>query len=61
MKRLVTVHEFVDQCDRKCLTEKERCVRYTSVKTYIPHMETRHEQRRDCVPCDATNRRPIRL
>lgn len=61
MERLVTVHEFVDQCNRRCLTEKERCVRYASMKTYIVDLETRHERRKDCVPCDAAARRPIRM
>lgn len=59
MVRLLTVHEFVDACDKKCITHKDRCERYHSVKDYLPTLETRHEHRKDILACEALTKRHI--
>lgn len=52
MAQLITVHEFVDSCNHKCVVRKERCARYHTVRGYLTNLETRFEQRRDVIPCE---------
>ena len=47
MVRLLTVHEFVESCNRHCLVRKERCTRYNGAKDYLSHLELRFEHRKD--------------
>lgn len=61
MVQLITIHEFVDACNRKCVTQKDRCVRYNSAKEYLTTMETRHEHRKDMFACEAPPNKPIQL
>lgn len=61
MARLLTVHEFVDVCNQRCVSQKERCVRYHTVKEYLVNLETRFERRKDVLSCEATPGKPIRM
>jgi hypothetical protein len=56
MVRLLTVHEFVEACNRECLVRKERCARYNSAREYLPHLELRFEHRKDFVACERQDR-----
>ncbi|HHW09190.1 MAG TPA: hypothetical protein GXX29_04380 [Firmicutes bacterium] len=52
MGRLVTAHEFVDKCNKECLSRKYRCARYKTVREYLTHLETRFERRKDVQACE---------
>lgn len=56
MARLLTVHEFVDTCNRECLVHKHRCTRYRTVREYLTHLELRFETRKDVVACEVVPR-----
>jgi|LSQX01.1.fsa_nt_gb hypothetical protein len=56
MVRLLTVHEFVESCNRHCLVRKERCTRYNGAKDYLSHLELRFEHRKDFLACDRQRR-----
>ena len=52
MARLVTVHEFVDKCNKECVSRKFRCTRYNTVREYLSNLETRFERRKDVQACE---------
>ncbi|MGI6083641.1 MAG: hypothetical protein ACOYEP_12310 [Limnochordia bacterium] len=56
MVRLLTVHEFMEACDRLCLVRKERCTRYNSARDYLSYLELRFEHRKDFLACDRQRR-----